>query len=94
METAGIVANIINEHKPDAVMIDSIGIGAGIYSRLRELGHDNVISVRSGRRARDDKYVNKRAEMWADKKVARGAPVPDAEQPGACERPFGAAVRI
>ena len=69
METAGIVANIINEHKPDAVMIDSIGIGAGIYSRLRELGHDNVISVRSGRRARDDKqYVNKRAEMWADLK--------------------------
>ena len=69
METAGIVAHIINEHKPDAVMIDSIGIGAGIYSRLRELGHDNVISVRSGRRARDDKqYVNKRAEMWADMK--------------------------
>lgn len=69
METTGIVANIIRDHAPDAVFVDSVGIGAGVYSRLKELGFDAVHSVRSGARARrPDEFTNRRAEMWHDLK--------------------------
>lgn len=64
MEVAGIVANMIAEHSPDAVFIDATGIGAGIADRLKELGH-KVFAVHSGSAADDRKtYANKRAEMW------------------------------
>ncbi|MCA0188183.1 MAG: hypothetical protein LCH90_19760 [Proteobacteria bacterium] len=77
METTGIVANIIREHAPDAVFVDSVGIGAGIYSRLQELGFTQVYSVRSGSRARDpEQFENRRAEMWHDlKRWLEDAPV-------------------
>ena len=69
MEVAGIVARIIRDRKPDAVFVDSVGIGAGVYSRLRELNFDQVFSVRSGMKASSpDDFVNKRAEMWHDVK--------------------------
>ena len=65
MEVAGIVANIINKHDPDAVFVDAVGIGAGVRDRLRELGFDRVFGVKSGMTATDDdQYANKRAEMW------------------------------
>lgn len=65
METAGRVAKIISEYKPAAVFVDKIGIGAGIYDRLRELGYGCVIGVLSGAAAQENKiYANKRAEIW------------------------------
>lgn len=66
MEVAGLVAKIIIENNPAAVFIDKIGIGAGIYDRLRELGHGCVYGVVSGARAAENEvYANKRAECWA-----------------------------
>lgn len=65
MDTAGRVAKIISEYKPAAVFVDKIGIGAGIYDRLRELGYGCVIGVLSGAAAQENKiYANKRAEIW------------------------------
>ena len=80
METAGIVAQH-HQRAQTRCRDDRLDRHwSRIYSRLRELGHDNVISVRSGRRARDDKqYVNKRAEMWADMKSGSKSALPDAE---------------
>ena len=50
--------------KPDAMLVDRIGIGAGIVDRLRELNIPHV-GVHSGERADEpDLYINKRAEMW------------------------------
>lgn len=66
MGVAGRVARLINEYKPDAVFVDAIGVGAGVYDRLRELGFDNVQqALVSARAERVEAYVNKRAEMWA-----------------------------
>lgn len=49
---------------PDAMLVDRIGLGAGIVDRLRELGIPHV-GVHSGQRADEsDMYLNKRAEMW------------------------------
>ncbi len=64
MRLASLVAEEIAAWKPDAVMVDVVGIGAGVVDRLRQLGHD-VIEVNAGAAATDDKtYHNKRVEMW------------------------------
>jgi hypothetical protein len=67
MEIAGIVHNIILEKNPDKVCIDVVGLGAGVYDRLKELGHEKVIvAVNGGSTPLDaNKYFNKRAENWA-----------------------------
>ena len=64
MEVANRLARYHTEFSPDAMFVDKIGIGAGIVSRLRELGVP-VIGINSGERASEpDLYVNQRAEMW------------------------------
>jgi hypothetical protein len=82
MEVAGIVHRIIIEEKPAKVCIDIGGLGAGVYDRLKELGHGNVIvSVNGGATPLDGKrYVNKRAEMWSEMKqwlIDRPCQIPD-----------------
>lgn len=65
MEITGIVHRLIIEYNPTRVFID-IGGGAGIYDRLKELGHGAIIvSVNFGSIPLNQKrYSNKRAEMW------------------------------
>lgn len=71
MEITGIVHNIILAENPDAVCIDIGGLGAGIYDRLLELGHKEVIhAINAGSKPLDArKYYNKRAELWAEGKA-------------------------
>ncbi len=64
MIVAGRVAKEIDEWKPDAVFIDgSGGYGAGVIDRLRQLGH-RCTEVQFGGRALDDRFSNKRSEIW------------------------------
>lgn len=64
METVWHVTTAINTYNPDATFVDSVGIGAGVADRLRQLKY-SVIDVGSGSKAMDDaKYGNLRAEMW------------------------------
>jgi hypothetical protein len=62
MTLAGKVAAEINAWQPDAVFIDA-GRGEGVIDRLRQLGFD-VIEVNFGGKPINDRYANKRAEMW------------------------------
>lgn len=66
MELVGIVVQIINNEKPDKVCIDIGGLGAGVFDRLAELGHrDIIVAVNAGSTPLNQKrYFNKRAEMW------------------------------
>ena len=68
MEVAGICARFI-EATPqmDRMFIDVIGIGAGVYDRLVELGYGKKVTAVNAaeKAAEDEKYVNKRAECWA-----------------------------
>lgn len=70
MEVAGLVHRIIIEEQPTKVCIDIGGLGAGVFDRLKELGHTNVIvPVNGGSSPLDEKrYLNKRAEMWGEMK--------------------------
>ena len=64
MKLAGRVVEAIDAWNPDEVLIDEVGIGAGVVDRLKELGH-RVRGVNVGRSARDAKhYSNLRAEGY------------------------------
>lgn len=62
MQLAARVADKIDTWQPDAVFID-VGNGAGVIDRLRQLGYD-IIEVNFGSKPADQRYLNKRAEMW------------------------------
>ena len=68
MEVAGIVHRLITTDKPNRVCIDIGGLGAGVFDRLKELGHGEIIiAVNGGATPLDQKkYYNKRAEMWGE----------------------------
>lgn len=66
MELAAVVAHAIREERPDMVMVDGTGIGAGVIDRLRQLGHD-VLEVHFGGKVEpgsETVLFNKRIEMW------------------------------
>jgi len=65
MATAGEIVRIVRDIKPTKVVIDTTGLGAGLYDRLKELLGDLVDGVNFGAKAYDtDRYANRRAEMW------------------------------
>lgn len=66
MQTAGWVAAQYNEaeQKPKKIMIDVIGIGSGVFDRLREQGYP-VSAVNVAESAREKgKYMNLRSELY------------------------------
>lgn len=63
MELADAVASLIAGKNPDAVFIDS-GQGSGVIDRLRQLGFSIIEVPFGGKATRDDRYVNKRTEMY------------------------------
>jgi len=68
MDVRDIVAELIDRYKPLMVNIDVGGLGAGVYDGLKRFGYDDIIrDVNFGGKARnDEKYKNKRAEMWGE----------------------------
>lgn len=74
---AGIIAQLEDEHKADAVFIDQ-GYGTGIFSAGKHLGRDWFL-VNFGDKSDDPGYFNKRAEMWGKMKdwLAQGGAIPD-----------------
>jgi len=66
MELSMEVARLIDRFNPDVVFVDGGGVGGGVVDRLKELGY-RVTEVQSGERARDnEKYMNRRVEMWGE----------------------------
>ena len=51
--TAGMIQHIVREIKPVKVVIDTTGLGAGLYDRLKELLGDLVEGVNFGAKAYD-----------------------------------------
>ena len=62
---AEIVAIEINAKRPDAVVIESTGSGAGLIDILRDKGF-RIVEIHPGSAAIDyEHWANKRAENWA-----------------------------
>lgn len=67
MKIVNYVANYAKKVKAEAIFVDVIGYGAGVYDRLKELGF-NVIAVNvSETRSMEfpDRYCRLRDELWA-----------------------------
>ena len=63
MELASRVANLIEEHNPDAVFCDA-GAGSGVIDRLRQLDYDVIEVPFGGKAMKPEQYINRRSEMW------------------------------
>jgi len=66
VDLANKLTNIIKEEKPARVFLDLGNNGAGVYDILKDRGFFKVVrGVNFGAKAiNDDRYANKRAEMW------------------------------
>ena len=52
------------ERRPSVILVDAVGMGAGVFDRLRELGLP-VRDINTGNKAMDpDRYANLRTELW------------------------------
>lgn len=78
MQVAARVVEVIRARRPDAVVVDGGGVGAGVIDRLREVGYP-VIEANFGGRADDPRvYADKGAEMWGRlRDWLPGAALPD-----------------
>jgi len=69
MQTAGECAHILEASEPyvSKLFVDAGGLGAGVVDRLREMGFaSRLVAVNFGSAAcRNERYRNRRAEMWA-----------------------------
>ena len=63
MELASRVANLIEQHSPDAVFCDA-GAGSGVIDRLRQLSYDVIEVPFGGKALKQQQYINRRTEMW------------------------------
>jgi hypothetical protein len=67
MQTTGKIKGILDKHlhlKRPPMVIDIVGIGSGVYDRLREMRY-GCVGFSGGERAhRPDKFKNRRAEVY------------------------------
>ena len=80
MEVANRVAQEIMDWHPQGVFVDETGLGAGVVDRLHQLGYP-VVGVNAGAKPDQNKYLNKRIEMWsAMAKWIEQADIPDDQE--------------
>ncbi len=78
----GKVQEAIDEHQPNAVVIDGDGIGGSVYDFLKARGYDRktvLVEFHGGATPQDPhKYLNRRAEIWGEMRDwLEGAQIPD-----------------
>jgi hypothetical protein len=75
------VISFINSEKPDAVVIDGDGLGAGVYDQIRHRGYGQGLYEFHGMGTPFDsaQYFNRRAECWSKmgEWLKAGAEIPD-----------------
>lgn len=69
METVGRIVALANHYRPDRIVVDVIGVGAGVYDRLKEQRLPVVAFNASEHSDRKDRsgelgFTNKRSAAW------------------------------
>jgi len=81
MEFATVISNDYGRgQQPDAVFVDTIGVGAGVFDKLKQMGVMGTIEANVSMKAEEVKvYQNKRAEMYFNLKkfVENGGKLPN-----------------
>lgn len=85
MATAGEIQRIAREINAQKIVVDTTGLGAGLYDRLRELLGSMVDGVNFGASAWDKvHYANRRAEIWDNMRQwfddPAGVQIPDSDE--------------
>lgn len=82
MTFASMINSSANKHDVDAIFLDVVGVGAGVYDRLIQLGRDDVIPVNAGSKAASNQFANKRMEMWwrVREHLINGGSIPDIQE--------------
>jgi len=84
MEYANRIAGEIrkSDRAPDAVFIDTIGVGAGVMDRVKEQGYRAIDANVSNKAQEMELYANKRAEMYFELKefIEKGGRIPNDEE--------------
>jgi hypothetical protein len=81
--TTELSTRVDNEYRTrpfDGVAVDTIGVGAGVFDKLKSMGVRGLIEANVSMRAEEEKvYQNKRAEMYFSLKefVSRGGKLPN-----------------
>jgi len=75
------VIRFIEEHKPDAVVVDDDGLGGGVVDNLKHRGYSQrLYGFHGGASANDaTSFYNRRAEVWGSMRewLMDGAEIPD-----------------
>jgi len=81
VQVAERVITFIDSERPDAVIVDGDGIGAGVVDQLRFRGYGSKLFEFHGGAAPNDPamYFNRRAEVWGAMRdwLVAGAQIPD-----------------
>jgi hypothetical protein len=85
MATAGEIQRIARDINAAKIVVDTTGLGAGLYDRLRELLGSAVDGVNFGASAWDKQhYANRRAEIWDQMRLwfddPAGVQIPDSDE--------------
>jgi phage terminase large subunit len=84
MEYANIIARDVDAEtsRPDAIFVDTIGVGAGVMDRLFERGFTAIDANVSMKADKLDVYQNKRAEMYFNLRdfIRKGGRIPYDEE--------------
>ncbi len=81
MSLSNIIAKEYQDFMPQILIVDGIGIGAGVVDRLRQLGIDVIDAIAGSSAVNPAKFKNRRAEMWSKMRewLTHGAIPNDAE---------------
>jgi len=84
MEYANVISNEIEkeEKEVDAIFVDTIGVGAGVYDRLEEKSYRSIEANAAMKADETDTYYNKRAEMYFELRafLLKGGKIPNDEE--------------
>lgn len=71
VEVANLITSVIKEDNPARVFLDAGNMGAGVYDILKDRGYAKIVRgiVFGGKAINNDRYANKRAEMWAEANI-------------------------
>lgn len=64
METVGRTIRVVGSDRAVPIKIDSVGVGAGVYDRLKEQGFNTIEVIGSASPRKKNQYRNKRAENY------------------------------
>jgi hypothetical protein len=83
MQTVGEIALLIDKEKPEIVRVDTIGVGAGVYDRLREQKYPVEEFVAGAGPKDNERYLNLRTEahwLFRERLEAGNVDLPDDSQ--------------